>query len=74
LIHISELSDGRVNHPREVVKEGDVVPVKIVRIDPQQRRIGLSLKQAREELEEDFDWRQELEYSLKEEQQQAEDT
>lgn len=74
LIHISELSDGRVNHPREVVKEGDVVSVKIVRIDPQQRRIGLSLKQAQEELEEDFDWRQELEYSLKEEHQQAEDT
>lgn len=46
LIHISELSENRVNHPHEVVKEGDVLPLKIIRIDMDQRRIGLSLKQA----------------------------
>jgi small subunit ribosomal protein S1 len=46
LIHLSELTDANITHPREVVKEGDQVSVKIIRIDPERRRIGLSLKQA----------------------------
>jgi small subunit ribosomal protein S1 len=46
LIHVSELSDERVNHPREVVQEGQDVQVRIIRIDPQRRRIGLSLRRA----------------------------
>jgi small subunit ribosomal protein S1 len=46
LIHLSELTDVNITHPREVVKEGDKVTVKIIRIDPERRRIGLSLKQA----------------------------
>ena len=46
LIHISELSHRPVNHPREVVKEGDKVEVCIISIDPEKRRMGLSLKQA----------------------------
>lgn len=46
LIHVSELSDERVNHPREVVQEGQEVPVRIIRIDPQRRRMGLSLRRA----------------------------
>ena len=49
LIHISELTDRMVNHPREVVREGDDVKVKILRIEPERRRLGLSLKQAQEE-------------------------
>ncbi len=44
LIHISELSDQRIEHPKEVVKEGDEVTLRIIRIDPEQRRIGLSLR------------------------------
>jgi len=51
LIHVSELSDRRIGHPKEVVKEGDVVTVKILRIEPERRRLALSLKQAREEAE-----------------------
>ncbi len=53
LIHISELSDEPLNHPREVVKEGDVVLLKILSIDEARQRIGLSLKRAptREEME-----------------------
>ncbi len=47
LIHISELTDENITHPREVVNEGDAVQVKIIQIDPERRRIGLSLKQAR---------------------------
>jgi small subunit ribosomal protein S1 len=53
LIHISELVDRRINHPREVVEEGDVVPVKIVRIEHDRHRLGLSLRQARDKAEED---------------------
>ncbi|MBI3977487.1 MAG: 30S ribosomal protein S1 [Chloroflexi bacterium] len=50
LIHISELDRRRVNHPKEVVHEGDVVMLKIVKIEPERRRLGLSLRQAQEEL------------------------
>jgi small subunit ribosomal protein S1 len=44
LIHISELSDQRINHPKEVVKEGDVVTLRVIKIDADRRRIGLSLR------------------------------
>jgi len=52
LIHISELVDRRVAHPQEVVKEGDTLPLKIVRIERHRHRLGLSLKQARPQAEE----------------------
>ena len=52
LVHVSELVNRRIAHPREVVKEGDVVPLKIVRIERDRQRLGLSLRQAREEAEE----------------------
>jgi small subunit ribosomal protein S1 len=44
LLHISEMSWGRVNHPSDVMKSGDQLEVYIMDIDPQQRRIALSLK------------------------------
>lgn len=46
LIHISELSEERVQEPSSVVKEGDVVNVRIISIDAQNRRMGLSIKRA----------------------------
>jgi len=49
LIHISELSDHRINHPKEVVKEGQRVVLRIIKIEPEKRRMGLSLKRAAEE-------------------------
>lgn len=49
LVHVSELSDRRIGHPKEVVKEGDVVTLKILRIEPERRRLALSLKQVQEE-------------------------
>ncbi len=49
LIHISELTERMIQHPREVVQEGEVKKVKILRIEPERRRLGLSLKQAEEE-------------------------
>lgn len=51
LVHLSEISEQRIAHPKDVLNEGDVVSVKIVRIDPERYRLGLSLKQAKEELE-----------------------
>ncbi|MBA3945181.1 MAG: 30S ribosomal protein S1 [Herpetosiphonaceae bacterium] len=44
LIHVSEMGDGRIQHPRELVNEGDTVPVRIIRIDPARKRIGLSMR------------------------------
>jgi len=46
LIHISELSLQMIKHPREVVTEGDELELRILRIEPERRRLGLSLKQA----------------------------
>ena len=51
LIHISELTSRIINHPREVVGEGDTIRLKILRIEPERRRLGLSLKEAQEEEE-----------------------
>lgn len=44
LIHISEISDHRIDHPKEVLKDGDVRTLRIIRIDTDQHRIGLSLR------------------------------
>jgi small subunit ribosomal protein S1 len=49
LIHISELSDKRIQHPKEVVKEGDVLSLRVIRIDAARRRLGLSLKRVADE-------------------------
>ncbi len=46
LIHVSELADQRVNHPKEIVSEGEEYDLRIIRIDVDRRRMGLSLKQA----------------------------
>jgi small subunit ribosomal protein S1 len=46
LIHISELADRRIQHPKEVVKEGDTLTLRVIRIDAARRRLGLSLKKA----------------------------
>ena len=44
LVHISELSDRFVKHPREVVAVGDIVKVYVLSVDVQKKRIGLSMK------------------------------
>ena len=51
LIHISEVTNRRIQHPREVLEEGVVVPVKLVRIEKDRHRLGLSLRQARNDAE-----------------------
>lgn len=48
MIHVSDLSwSKKVNHPSEVLKEGDVVDAKILKIDRENRKISLGMKQAR---------------------------
>src|ERR687884_412221 len=46
LVHISELSEERITHPKQVVREGEDVQLRIIKIDPQRHRLGLSLRQA----------------------------
>ena len=44
LVHLSELSQKAVNNPNEVVRIGQKVKVKLILIDPKNRKIGLSMK------------------------------
>ena len=46
LIHISELAERRIEKPEEIVNIGDQLDLKIIHLDPNERRIGLSLKAA----------------------------
>jgi small subunit ribosomal protein S1 len=46
LLHVSEMSFRRIKHPSEVVKQGDVVEVKILKIDKATGKLSLSLRQA----------------------------
>lgn len=57
LIHISELSDRRVEHPREVVQEGDVLTLRVISVDEDRRRIGLSLRKVASEEYAESDWK-----------------
>ena len=60
LIHVSELSDKRIGHPKEVVKENQMVTLRVIRIDAGKRRLGLSLKRVAQSDYMDDDWRQAL--------------
>jgi small subunit ribosomal protein S1 len=44
LLHISELADHKVENPEEIVKVGDSIEVKVLRVDAEERKIGLSRK------------------------------
>ena len=44
LVHVSQMADRYVKNPLEVVSVGDVVEVKVIRLDPERGRIGLSMK------------------------------
>jgi small subunit ribosomal protein S1 len=48
LLHISELSETKVNNPEEVVSVGDKVRVKVIRVNPEERKIGLTLLEVTE--------------------------
>ena len=57
LIHISELSEQRVAHPKEVVHEGDVLTLRVIKIEPERHRIGLSLRKVDSPAYADLDWK-----------------
>ncbi|HTV49301.1 MAG TPA: 30S ribosomal protein S1 [Phycisphaerae bacterium] len=53
LLHISELSDTKIDNPQDIVKLDDELEVKILRVDMEDRKIGLSLKRAQWTAEEE---------------------
>ncbi|MBR6376710.1 MAG: RNA-binding transcriptional accessory protein [Oscillospiraceae bacterium] len=48
LVHVSEIADRFIKHPSQVLTVGDVVKVKVLSVDEKKKRIGLSIKQAKE--------------------------
>ncbi|NMB68170.1 MAG: S1 RNA-binding domain-containing protein [Chloroflexi bacterium] len=56
LIHISEISEKRIEHPKEVLHEGEQVTLRIIKIDPENHRIGLSLRRVESMAYADMDW------------------
>lgn len=58
LVHISELSEERIDHPNAVVKEGDEVTVRIIRIDPDRQRMGLSMRRVNDDPYDEYDWQE----------------
>ena len=57
LIHISELSEKRVEHPKEILKVGDRVALRILRIEEENHRIGLSMRRVDSAQYADQDWK-----------------
>ncbi|MES0344578.1 MAG: S1 RNA-binding domain-containing protein, partial [Anaerolineales bacterium] len=49
LVHLSEISWERIEHPREVLKVGQEVQVKVIGVDRERKRIGLSIRQLQED-------------------------
>ena len=58
LIHVSELSDGHIEHPRETVNEGQTLTLRVIKIDADKRRMGLSLKRVASAAYAEADWDQ----------------
>jgi small subunit ribosomal protein S1 len=57
LIHISEISDHRIEHPKEVLKVGESVTLRVIKVDPAEHRIGLSLRRVDSMAYADEDWK-----------------
>ncbi|HTX79705.1 MAG TPA: S1 RNA-binding domain-containing protein [Longilinea sp.] len=72
LIHISEISEKRIEHPKEVLHEGDTVTLRVIKIDPENHRIGLSLRKVESMAYADMDW-QSLEDELQDEEETHEE-
>ena len=49
LVHISEISNKFIRHPSEVLSINDVVKVKVISVDLTKKRIGLSIKQVKQQ-------------------------
>ena len=57
LIHISEISEQRIEHPKEILKEGEVVTLRIIKIEEDTHRIGLSMRRVDSPAYTDLDWK-----------------
>ena len=55
LVHVSQLRDERIENPRDVVKPGDAVTVRVIDIESDARKVALSMKAAQDE---EFDYRE----------------
>ncbi|MCK5053173.1 MAG: S1 RNA-binding domain-containing protein, partial [Anaerolineales bacterium] len=72
LIHISELSDQRVEHPREVVQEEQILTLRLIKIDMERKRLGLSLKKVASPEFAEIDWQSAMQDTASEEAAQVE--
>jgi len=61
LVHISELSDRHIVHPREVVGENETLTLRVIKVDQKRRRIGLSLKKVDSPEYAELDWQAAME-------------
>ena len=57
LIHISEISERRIEHPKEILHEGDVVTLRVIKIEEDTHRIGLSMRRVDSPAYTDLDWK-----------------
>jgi len=57
LIHISEISERRIEHPKEILNEGEVVTLRIIKIEEDTHRIGLSMRRVDSPAYTDLDWK-----------------
>jgi small subunit ribosomal protein S1 len=55
LLHVSELADDKVGSPEDVVKVGDTIDVKVLKVDREERKIGLSRKTTTTDDEEEIE-------------------
>ncbi len=56
LIHVSEISEKRIEHPKEALKEGETCTLRIIKVDTNAHRIGLSLRRVDSMAYADMDW------------------
>jgi small subunit ribosomal protein S1 len=56
LIHISEISEKRIDHAKEVLHEGDKVTLRVIKVDPDNHRIGLSIRRVDSMAYAELDW------------------
>jgi small subunit ribosomal protein S1 len=73
LVHISELSDRHIVHPREVVGENETLTLRVIKVDRKRRRIGLSLKKVDSPEYAELDWKVAMEELQSGEEDEAEE-
>ena len=57
LIHISEISERRIEHPKEMIHTNDILTLRIIKIDEENHRIGLSMRRVDSPAYADLDWK-----------------